>query len=105
MEAVSRIEQELDSFPDTLSLYRQQLEHWFSRAADQVSHAADLPSLMGMERVIRFGDRVTAVSTGDSEFASGVVQCPKSGVLAIEQIRVGVRHSAGRHRGGCGGGG
>ncbi|MCO7625279.1 DUF6531 domain-containing protein, partial [Pseudomonas fluorescens] len=84
MEAVSRIEQELDSFPDTLSLYRQQLEHWLSGAADQVSHAADLPSLMGMERVIRFGDRVTAVSTGDSEFASGVVQCPKNGVLAIE---------------------
>ncbi|HGM5553960.1 TPA: RHS repeat-associated core domain-containing protein [Pseudomonas putida] len=84
MEAVSRIEQELDSFPEALSLYRQQLEHWLSGAADQVSHAADLPSLMGMERVIRFGDRVTAVSTGDSEFASGVVQCPKSGVLAIE---------------------
>jgi hypothetical protein len=84
MEAVSRIEQELDSFPDTLSLYRQQLEHWFSSAADQVSHAADLPSLMGMERIIRFGDRITAVSTGDSEFASGVVQCPKSGVLTIE---------------------
>ncbi|MFJ2284655.1 DUF6531 domain-containing protein, partial [Pseudomonas sp. NPDC087803] len=84
MDAVSRIEQELDSFPDTLNLYRQQLEHWLSRAADQVSNAADLPSLMGMERVIRFGDRVTAVSTGDSEFSSSVVQCPESGVLAIE---------------------
>ena len=46
MDALSRIEQELDSFPDTLSLYRQQLEHWLSRTADQVSHAADLPSLM-----------------------------------------------------------
>ncbi len=34
MEAVSRIEQELDSFPDSLSLYRQQLEHWFSKAVD-----------------------------------------------------------------------
>ncbi len=84
MDTVSRIEQELDSFPDTLSLYRQQLEHWFSRAADQVSHAADLPSLMGMERIIRFGDRVTAVSTGDNEFFSNVVQCPQGGVMAIE---------------------
>src|ERR1700759_5485518 len=84
MEAVHRIEQELDSFPDTLSLYRQQLEHWFSSAADQVSHAADLPSLMGMERIIRFGDRVTAVSTGDNDFFSSVVQCPKGGVMTIE---------------------
>ncbi|PTT33441.1 DUF6531 domain-containing protein, partial [Pseudomonas sp. HMWF021] len=84
MEAVRRIEQELDSFPDTLNLYRQQLEHWFSSAADQVSHAADLPSLMGMERVIRFGDRVTAVSTGDNDFFSSVVQCPKGGVMTIE---------------------
>ncbi|WP_029977740.1 DUF6531 domain-containing protein, partial [Pseudomonas sp. H1h] len=84
MDAVSRIEQELDSFPDTLNLYRQQLEHWLSRAADRVSHAADLPSLMGMERIIRFGDRVTAVSTGDNDFFSSVVQCPQGGVMAIE---------------------
>ncbi|WP_440974304.1 RHS repeat-associated core domain-containing protein [Pseudomonas koreensis] len=84
MDAVSRIEQELDSFPDTLSLYRQQLEHWLSRTADQVSHAADLPSLMGMERIIRFGDRVTSVSSSDNQFFSSVVQCPKGGVMAIE---------------------
>ncbi|MHB2241407.1 RHS repeat-associated core domain-containing protein [Pseudomonas monsensis] len=84
MQAVTRIEQELDSFPDTLTLYRQQLEHWLSSTADQVSHAADLPSLMGMERIIRFGDRSTAVSTGDSEFVSGVVQCPQGGLMLIE---------------------
>ncbi|MGZ9667216.1 RHS repeat-associated core domain-containing protein [Pseudomonas sp. GNP014] len=84
MQAVTRIEQELDSFPDTLTLYRQQLEHWLSSTADQVSHAADLPSLMGMERIIRFGDRSTAVSTGDSEFVSGVVQCPLGGLMLIE---------------------
>ncbi|MHA3739322.1 DUF6531 domain-containing protein, partial [Pseudomonas sp. Eth.TT006] len=84
MDAVSRIEQELDSFPATLSLYRQQLEHWLSRTADQLSHAADLPSLMGMERVIRFGDRATSVSSSDNDFFSSVVQCPQSGVMAIE---------------------
>ncbi len=84
MQAVTRIEQELDSFPDTLTLYRQQLEHWLSSTADQVSHVADLPSLMGMERIIRFGDRSTAVSTGDSEFVSGVVQCPQGGLMLIE---------------------
>ncbi len=56
MEHVIRIEQELDSFPHTLSLYREQLNHWLSQAADKVSHVADLPSLMGMERIIWFGN-------------------------------------------------
>ncbi|TDV50591.1 RHS repeat-associated protein [Pseudomonas helmanticensis] len=84
MEAVTRIEQALDSFPATLSLYREQLKHWASRAADEVSHAADLPSLMGMERVIRFGSDSTVVSSTDNEFFSGVVQCPESGPMLIE---------------------
>ncbi|MBK5530895.1 RHS domain-containing protein [Pseudomonas sp. TH06] len=84
MEAITRIEQELDSFPDTLSLYREQLKHWASRAADTVSHAADLPSLMGMERLIRFGENTTAVSSSDDEFFSRVVQCPKGGLMLIE---------------------
>ncbi|MGY1891510.1 RHS repeat-associated core domain-containing protein [Pseudomonas sp. SDT291_1_S447] len=84
MEAVTRIEQALDSFPATLSLYREQLKHWASRAADKVSHAADLPSLMGMERIIRFGSDSTAVSSTDNEFFSGVVQCPESGPMLIE---------------------
>jgi RHS repeat-associated protein len=84
MEAVTRIEQELDSFPATLSLYREQLKHWASRAADTVSHAADLPSLMGMERIIRFGDSSTAVSSSDHDFFSSVVQCPKIGPMLLE---------------------
>ncbi|WLH61520.1 RHS repeat-associated core domain-containing protein [Pseudomonas sp. FP2300] len=84
MDQVSRIEQELDSFNDTLSVYREQLARWYSRAADRASHAADLPSLMGMERVIRFGDSTTAVSTGDDDFLSTVVQCPHGGTMTIE---------------------
>jgi RHS repeat-associated protein len=60
------------------------LKHWFSRAADKASHAADLPSLMGMERIIRFGSSSTAVSSGDDDFLSSVVQCPKGGKLEIE---------------------
>jgi hypothetical protein len=84
MTHIDRIEQELDSFPDTLSLYREQLKHWFSRAADQASRAADLPSLMGMERIIRFGNASTTVSSGDDEFFSTVVQCSKGGTLEIE---------------------
>ncbi|WP_221179141.1 DUF6531 domain-containing protein, partial [Pseudomonas fluorescens] len=84
MEAVTRIEHELDSFPDTLTLYREQLKHWVSRAADKVSHAADLPSLMGMERIIRFGESSTSVSSRDDQFFSSVVQCPKGGWMLIE---------------------
>ncbi|MGX9570243.1 RNase A-like domain-containing protein [Pseudomonas sp. CFBP 5748] len=84
MDPVRHIEQELDSFKDTLSVYREQLERWYSRAADRASHAADLPSLLGMERLIRFGDSTAAVSTGDDDFLSSVVQCPQGGVMAIE---------------------
>ncbi|MCJ8203541.1 DUF6531 domain-containing protein, partial [Pseudomonas sp. RGM2987] len=84
MDQVSRIEQELDSFKDVLSVYREQLERWYSRAADTASHAADLPSLLGMERLIRFADSTTVVSTGDDDFLSTVVQCPYGGVMAIE---------------------
>ncbi|WP_236189121.1 DUF6531 domain-containing protein, partial [Pseudomonas paraglycinae] len=84
MDAVTRIEQELDSFPRTLDLYREQLKHWLSRSADTVSHTADLPSLMGMERIIRFGERSTAVAIDDGRFSSAVVQCPESGPMEIE---------------------
>jgi len=84
MDQIVRIEQELDSFPATLSLYREQLKHWFNQAADKVSHSADLPSLMGMERIIRFGNTSTAVSSGDDDFFSSKVQCPKGGKLEIE---------------------
>ncbi|CAN7716189.1 DUF6531 domain-containing protein [Pseudomonas sp. LjRoot277] len=84
MDQIVRIEQELDGFPNTLSLYREQLKHWLSRAADKASHATDLPSLMGMERIIRFGNTSTTVSSGDDDFLSTVVQCPKGGMLEIE---------------------
>ncbi|MHC8373563.1 RHS repeat-associated core domain-containing protein [Pseudomonas sp. MDT1-85] len=84
MEHVTRIEEELDSFPHTLSLYREQLDHWLSQAADKASHVADLPSLMGMERIIKFASSSTVVSSGDDEFISTVVQCPKGGKLEIE---------------------
>jgi RHS repeat-associated protein len=84
MEHVTRIEEELDNFPHTLSLYREQLNHWLSQTADQASHVADLPSLMGMERIITFGSSNTVVSSGDDDFISTVVQCPKGGILEIE---------------------
>jgi len=84
MEHSARIEQALDDFPNTLTLYRQQLDHWFSRAADKVSHATDMPSLMDMDRRIKLGDSTTVVGRRDDDFFSTVAQCPSSGILLIE---------------------
>ncbi|MHC8376143.1 RHS repeat-associated core domain-containing protein [Pseudomonas sp. MDT1-16] len=84
MEHIARIEQELDGFPDTLSLYREQLKRWFNQTADKASRVADLPSLMGMERLIKLGNTTTAVSRGDEDFFSSVAQCPANRILQIE---------------------
>lgn len=84
MEPVARIEEELDGFKDTLGLYRLQLGHLLSRNADRVSRALDKPSLIGMERIIKVGDTGKSVSSGDDDFFSTVVQCPKNGILLIE---------------------
>ncbi|WP_338585444.1 RHS repeat-associated core domain-containing protein [Pseudomonas sp. MAG733B] len=84
MDHITRIEHELDSFPDTLTLYRQQLKRWFSQAADKVSRATDMPSLMDMERVIKLGNTRTVVSSADDDFISTVAQCPQGGILLIE---------------------
>ncbi|HJR30737.1 MAG TPA: RHS repeat domain-containing protein, partial [Pseudomonas sp.] len=84
MEHIARIEQELDRFPHTLTLYRKQLKHWFSRAADMASRAADLPSLMDMERQIKLGNTSKSVSSLDGDFFSSVTQCPDGGILQIE---------------------
>ncbi|RKS16555.1 YD repeat-containing protein, partial [Pseudomonas sp. WPR_5_2] len=84
MDHIARFEQELEHFPNTLTLYRQQLSRWFNKTADRVSHAMDMPSLMGMDRVIKLGNASTVVSSGDDDFISTVAQCPKSGILQIE---------------------
>ncbi|EJM18854.1 Rhs family protein, partial [Pseudomonas sp. GM18] len=84
MDQIVRIEQELDGFKDTLSVYRQQLGTFLSRNADRVSRVTDMPSLMDMERVIKLGNTTTAVSSGDDDFISGLAQCPANGILQIE---------------------
>ncbi|MGZ7458195.1 RHS repeat-associated core domain-containing protein [Pseudomonas sp. Ma2-10] len=84
MDQIVRIEQELDGFKDTLVLYRQQLGEFLSRNADKVSRAMDMPSLLGMERLIKLGDTTTAVSSRDDDFFSGLARCPANGILEIE---------------------
>ncbi|RON25491.1 RHS repeat-associated core domain-containing protein [Pseudomonas lini] len=84
MDQIVWIEQELDGFKDTLSLYRQQLGSFLSRNADRVSRATDMPSLMDMERKIKLGNTSKSVSGRDDDFFSSVAQCPDSGILEIE---------------------
>lgn len=62
---IAFIEHELDGFHQSLAVYRQQMGVWYARALDSVSHAADLPSLLGMDRVLRMGDSQT--NKGDDE--------------------------------------
>ncbi|MDR9754992.1 RHS repeat-associated core domain-containing protein [Pseudomonas sp. SZMC_28357] len=84
MDRVTYIDTQLKTFKDSLTLYREQTKTWYASAADQISRTADLPSLLGMERLIKVGDTSTAVSVTDGDFASTVAQCPQKGPLLIE---------------------
>uniref|UniRef100_UPI003CE710D6 DUF6531 domain-containing protein n=1 Tax=Pseudomonas sp. PWP3-1b2 TaxID=2804656 RepID=UPI003CE710D6 len=81
---IAAIEHELNGFHQSLAEYRQQMGAWYSRALDSVSHAADLPSLLGMERVLRMGNSQTVVSTTDPDVLGTVVMCQLGGELKIE---------------------
>ncbi|MBD8797532.1 type IV secretion protein Rhs, partial [Pseudomonas fluorescens] len=80
---ITSIEYELDTFHQSLMIYRQQMGAWYSRALDSVSHAADMPSLLGMDRVLRAGDSQQSVSLTDADFST-VARCPVGGVLKIQ---------------------
>ena len=44
---IALIEHELNGFHQSLVIYRQQMDAWYSRALDSVSHGLDMPSLLG----------------------------------------------------------
>ncbi len=79
---IAFIEHELDGFHQSLAVYRQQMNSWYGRALDSVSHAADLPSLLGMDRVLRVGPSQTSVSITDPDVLGSVVMCQLGGVSA-----------------------
>ncbi|WP_163024197.1 DUF6531 domain-containing protein, partial [Pseudomonas viridiflava] len=83
MDRVADIEAQLDSFKDSLTLYREQTKTWYAELADKGSRATDMPSLLGMERVIKAGGSSKAVSMNDDDF-SYVAKCPLVGPLLIE---------------------
>ncbi|WP_338567515.1 RHS repeat-associated core domain-containing protein [Pseudomonas canadensis] len=82
---IALIEFELDGFHQSLVVYRQQMDTWYSRALDSVSHGLDMPSLLGMDRVLRVGDSQRVVSIADADFST-VAQCQVGGELKIESL-------------------
>ncbi|UII69158.1 DUF6531 domain-containing protein [Pseudomonas sp. HN11] len=82
---IALIEFELDGFHQSLVIYRQQMDAWYSRALDSVSHGLDMPSLLGMDRVLRVGNSQRSVSLSDADFST-VAQCPVGGELKIESL-------------------
>ncbi len=82
---IALIEFELDGFHQSLVVYRQQMNAWYARVLDSVSHGLDMPSLLGMDRVLRVGDSQRSVSISDSAFST-VAQCPVGGELKIESL-------------------
>ena len=80
---IAFIEHELNGFHQSLAEYRQQMGAWYARALDTVSHAADMPSLLGMDRVLRVGDSQRSFSMSDADFST-VARCPAGGELKIE---------------------
>ncbi len=81
---ITFIEHELDGFHQSLAVYRQQMSEWYSRALDSVSHATNMPSLLGMDRVLRVGNSQTAVSMTDPDVLGSVTLCQLGGELKIE---------------------
>ncbi|EJM18541.1 RHS repeat-associated core domain protein containing protein [Pseudomonas sp. GM18] len=84
MDRVAYVDNQLSTFKDSLKLYQEQTKTWYAKAADKGSRAADLPSLLGMERVIKVGNTSKSVSMTDGDFTSNVAQCPLKGPLLIE---------------------
>jgi RHS repeat-associated protein len=84
MDRVAYVDNQLSTFKDSLKLYQEQTKTWYAKVADKGSRAADLPSLLGMERVIKVGNTSKSVSTTDGDFTSNVAQCPLKGPLLIE---------------------
>ncbi|MGR3890659.1 RHS repeat domain-containing protein, partial [Pseudomonas sp. 1152_12] len=83
---IAFIEHELNGFHHSLAEYRQQMGAWYARALDSVSHATDMPSLLGMNRVLRVGASQTTASMADPDVLGSVVMCPLGGELKIESL-------------------
>ncbi|WP_311885958.1 MULTISPECIES: RHS repeat-associated core domain-containing protein [unclassified Pseudomonas] len=83
-ERIEFIDSQLTAFTLSLNEYREFLKNSWNQPFEFGSKIADLPSLLGMERVIRVGNTSTSVSMEDGHFASSVAKCPLQGPLVIQ---------------------
>uniref|UniRef100_A0A923FR92 RHS domain-containing protein n=4 Tax=Pseudomonas marvdashtae TaxID=2745500 RepID=A0A923FR92_9PSED len=81
---IAFVDEELATFKDSLKRYQEQTQAWYAQRADDFSRLRDLPSLTGMERVIKIGDSQKSVGMTDGDFNSNVARCPMKGPLLIE---------------------
>lgn len=80
---IALIEHELDGFHQSLAIYRQKMNAGYARALDSVSHTADLPSLLGMDRVLQEGDSRLSVGVTDTDFIGAVAVCQFGGEPSV----------------------
>ncbi|WP_230669537.1 RHS repeat-associated core domain-containing protein [Pseudomonas fluorescens] len=83
-ERIEFIDSQLTAFTLSLNEYREFLKNSWNQPFEFGSKIADLPSLLGMERVIRVGNTSTSVSMEDGLFASSVAKCPLQRPLVIQ---------------------
>ena len=90
-EFYTYINQQLNSFPELLSEYRQQTKKWYFELADSATEALDRPSFFAMDKQLRVNNQTTTVGKDDDNYKT-TVQCPLSGQLEIESVFQSIYH-------------
>ncbi|SIO94092.1 RHS repeat-associated core domain-containing protein [Vibrio spartinae] len=85
------INQQLNSFPDLLTDYRQMTKKWYFELADKATEAMDRPSLFAMDKRLKVSGESTTVGKDDDNYKT-TVQCPLSGKLEIESVFQSIYH-------------
>ncbi|WP_197413072.1 hypothetical protein, partial [Vibrio sp. MEBiC08052] len=79
------INQQLNSFPDLLTEYRQMTKKWYFELADKATAAMDRPALFAMDKQLKVNGASTTVGKDDANYATKV-SCPLSGNLEIQSV-------------------
>ncbi|SHF79094.1 YD repeat-containing protein, partial [Vibrio gazogenes DSM 21264] len=90
-EFYNYINQQLNSFPDLLTDYRQMTKKWYFELADKATEAMDRPSLFAMDKQLKVSGESTTVGKDDDNYKT-TVQCPLSGKLEIESVFQSIYH-------------
>ncbi|QMV14629.1 RHS repeat-associated core domain-containing protein [Vibrio spartinae] len=85
------INQQLNSFPDLLTDYRQMTKKIYFQTADAFSAWQDLPSLFSMDKQLKVSGESTTVGKDDANYTTKV-SCPLSGNLEIQSVFQSIYH-------------